>query len=436
MYDISLLTKERLDELKIKREKMYAERFCEVEKIIGKENADALKYLYSIYNEDMYLWLAGLWEPEIGAFYYSNSARDTEGYLPDIESTMQALNFLETSGILAAREGDVESKIYHKMRSSICEYAKGLQDPDGYFYHSQWGKDITTSRRGRDLGWAMSAIKDYGGTPNYPSPIDKKPDTDSSPSLLPEHLQSVPNLKKYLSELDLENRSYWVGNLIQSQVRQIKAAGDEFVDEVVRWYYENQNTENGLWQPSVTYAATNGLMKVCLALTAFGARIPNPEKAMRSCFEIMLKEGGDALKTSITSFYNPWITVKMLFDNMEKYGDAELSRTLKLEFMEKSAAMIRSTTDKVLRFKKADGGFSYGQNYSSATSQGAPAAVPESAEGDVNGNGLSSTGVIRNVCGALGVPIIPFYTKEDGELFFELIAKSYPSKKIYKSIQI
>ena len=430
MYNKNLITEKKLAELKIKREAMYNERFKDVEEQFGKEIVDAMKYLYSIYDEKMYLWLAGLWEPEIGAFYYSNSARDTEGYLPDIESTMQALTFLETSGIFAAREGEVESKIYHKMRSSICEYAKGLQDPDGYFYHPQWGKNITTSRRGRDLGWAMGAITEYGGTPNYPSPIDKKADTDAPSTLLPEHLQTVENLRKYLSELDLEHNSYWVGNLIQSQARQIKAAGPEFVDEVIKWYYDNQHPENGLWQSELSYGATNGLMKVCLAMSAFDKRIPNPAAAMRSCFEIMLKEGGDALTTAITSFYNPWITIKMLFGNMKKFGDTELAEELKAEFLEKAAAMIRSTTDKVLRFKKPDGGFSYGQKYSSRTSQGAPAAVPESPEGDVNGNGLSSTGVIHNVFGALGVPIIPFYTKEDGEFFFELIANSYPSKKI------
>ena len=432
MYDSSLVTKERLEELRAKRNEMYAIRFCEAEKIIGKENADALRYLYSIYNEGMYLWIANLWEPEIGAFYYSNSGRDTEGFLPDIESTMQAMGFLSTSGIFSAKDGEVEAPIYEKMKESICNYAKGLQDPDGYFYHPQWGKDITTSRRGRDLGWSMSAIRDYGGTPNYPSPLDKKSASDDAASLLPEHLQSVDNLKKYLSELDLANRSYWVGNLIQSQARQIIAAGKEFVDTVVEWYYANQNSDNGLWQSEVCYSATNGLMKVCLAMSAFGVRIPNPEKAMHSCFEIMLKEGGDALTTSITSFYNPWITVKMLFDNMEKFGDNELAEKLKVEFMQKAAAMIRSTTDKVVRFRKPDGSFSYGQRYSSATSQSAPVATPETAEGDINGNGLSSTGVIRNVCLAMGVPIIPFYTKEDGEFFFELIAKSYPSTKIYK----
>ena len=52
-------------------------------------------------------------------------------------------------------------------------------------------------------------------------------------------------------------------------------------------------------------------------------------------------------------------------------------------------------------------------------------------EGDINGNGLASSGIAKHVCEALGIEIIPFYTQEDGELFFELIKSSIPSKKLY-----
>ena len=40
-------------------------------------------------------WLANLYDSEQGGFYYSASARDYEGFLPDIESTKQAITFFQ-----------------------------------------------------------------------------------------------------------------------------------------------------------------------------------------------------------------------------------------------------------------------------------------------------------------------------------------------------
>ena len=40
-------------------------------------------------------WLADLYDPESGGFYYSNSAKNNVGYLPDLESTSEALSLIE-----------------------------------------------------------------------------------------------------------------------------------------------------------------------------------------------------------------------------------------------------------------------------------------------------------------------------------------------------
>ena len=72
---------------------------------VGADFVVAMKQLYSLYTDGVVLWLANLYEPSIcvcnglyglaectgeydlcgtSAFYYSNSARDTLGYLPDV----------------------------------------------------------------------------------------------------------------------------------------------------------------------------------------------------------------------------------------------------------------------------------------------------------------------------------------------------------------
>ena len=432
MYDKSLVTKERLAELRVKRDAMRGERFAEAEKVIGKEGADALKYLYDIYGEGMYLWLARLWDPKIGGFYYSNSARDTEGLLPDVESTAQALGFMETSGLISSKGKTWPSALPENMRAPAREFAKGLQDPDGYFYHPQWGKDITVSRRGRDLGWGLSLVRNLGGKTNYPAPTDKKEENVNPTDLLPDHLKSIDNFRAYLATQDLMHKSYSVGNLMQAQIGQIKAAGKEFVDELVSWYTVNQNTELGLWQDEVCYHSTNGLMKVALAISAVDVKFPNAENAIKSAVEVILSDKPDP---QITSFYNPWITIKLLLDNLTKFGEPQKAERIRAEILAKAPAMIRNTADKVIAFRKEDGSFSYSPNGGTYRSQGALVANPKANEGDVNGNGLASTGVIRNVCSALGIPVIPFFTVEDSEFFFELIDASYSSKKLYPKLE-
>jgi len=248
------------------------------------------------------------------------------------------------------------------------------------------------------------------------------------PSLLPEHLRTVEAFKGYLSALDLANSSYSVGNLIQSQVPQIKAAGQEYVDTLISWYNANQNSENGTWESEVKYASTNGLMKVALAYSAIGAKFPNAEKAMEAAIEVTLspKPSGQ-----ITSMYNPWVTMKILIDNLNAYGETDAAQRLKQRMQENAAEMIIRTADKIKVFRKPDGSFSYSPNNSAARSQGAPVATPGTNEGDINGNALASTGAVRNICNTIGIPLVRLFCKEDGELFFKLLESSYPSKKIY-----
>ena len=74
--------------------------YSELEKTHGKSITEAVADFYSIYTDRIYEWLGGLWDGEVGGLYYSNSARDNEPYFPDIESTSQAFNFLNSEGIV------------------------------------------------------------------------------------------------------------------------------------------------------------------------------------------------------------------------------------------------------------------------------------------------------------------------------------------------
>ena len=80
--------------------KQIAERWKRLELALPQGNCNkeeiisSLKSLYSLYDPSMLGWLGGLFDREIGGFYYSNSARDDENFFPDIESTGQAIGIL------------------------------------------------------------------------------------------------------------------------------------------------------------------------------------------------------------------------------------------------------------------------------------------------------------------------------------------------------
>ena len=66
----------------------------------GADIASALREMHALMTDgDVVSWFANLYDPETGGFYYSNSARDTEGFLPDLESTRQTMSFFFSSGM-------------------------------------------------------------------------------------------------------------------------------------------------------------------------------------------------------------------------------------------------------------------------------------------------------------------------------------------------
>ena len=138
--------------------------YKEIEESHGKRTADAARELHTLYDEKIYKWLASLWDGEIGGFYYATSSRVTDGFLPDSESTMQAIGLLRTTGMIGEY-----SDLPEGMKKKLGNFAKKLQDPDGYFYHPQWKEMMLerperfNSRRGRDLGQCTWLVRTIAG---------------------------------------------------------------------------------------------------------------------------------------------------------------------------------------------------------------------------------------------------------------------------------
>ena len=139
----------------------------------GLAVADAFRKFYTMYDSRLVDWSATLYDKGHGAYYTSSVGRDTEGFLPDVESTVQMLRFLDGTGIMRGCEGDWRKGLPKWMQHQMVYYAKSIQDENGFFYYANWPKetaDELISRKARDLGWCTSLMKELGEKPMYDAP--------------------------------------------------------------------------------------------------------------------------------------------------------------------------------------------------------------------------------------------------------------------------
>lgn len=148
-----------------KRELMWGEIADEIGGERGKAISEAIKDLYSIYDERLVDWTANLYDKGWGSFYASPIGKETEGFVPDVESTHQVFSFISGSGMLDNYDKSCKKGLPEWMIPQVVYYAKSLQDTNGYFYHPHWSKttaDEQISHKSRDLYRCIYILEDYG----------------------------------------------------------------------------------------------------------------------------------------------------------------------------------------------------------------------------------------------------------------------------------
>ena len=156
------------------------EEWERLESVAGKETADALRKLYSLYTDDIVDWFASLYDPGTGGYYASASGRDGVFYGPDVQCTMQSIYFIIRSGLVKELGDDPRHFLPEDMQHRLIYFSKSIQSQDnGHFYQPQWGREATDSklsRRGRDLSWATTILSALGSAPTYDTPSGIKGD--------------------------------------------------------------------------------------------------------------------------------------------------------------------------------------------------------------------------------------------------------------------
>ncbi len=414
-----------------------------------------LQDLYSLYTDDVISWFANLYEPNGGGYYFSNSARNTVGYLPDIESTWQACNFIVGSGMAK----DYDEAIPDWMKAQLISFVKGLQYPNGFFYHPQWGKELTDnkiSRRSRDLEWAGGLLSRLGAKPTYDTPSGIKGDgiladgtklpeassaltkklsstvalpvskiaaVDSSTAVIPDNLKTEQAFREYLDAIDIRNNCYGGGNELGTQASQFKARDEQArkegwspVEMVIEYLNDNCYATTGHWSSVADYNGTNGLLKISGLYNSLEAEMPYPLEAAKSAISsITTNERAE----TICYVYNAWYSVGNIVTNLKNYSTKankdELANDITSSLLADCVSGIAASIEKTLTFRRDDGSFSYLTTGSSTNSQGMPVAVPRTLEGDVNATEIGIVGTAGWIFSALGLSSYqpPIYTTSD-----------------------
>ena len=356
---------------------------------LSRESAElsaALKKANRVLSQDVVDWLAGLYDPDAGGFYYCESGRDNQGFSADIESTYQAFCMLSELGFFAD-----DKYIPEEIKTKVGEYIQQRQaEDDGYFYDPQFGKNVTVSKRERNLGHGKSLLSMTGFKALYPYPDErtkaksfaKTADSDS----LPEMYQSAEAYRKWISDQPWSTNPYASGNNVAASSSMAKSLG--YGDIIIEELNKRQNAETGLWGGSDrTYLQLNASMKCAAAYQTVNYPYPNMDNMIDSVVYIVEND----MPGEIAPAWNPLALLK--------YAKATYGGVLKPEQTERLNAaaprIVSKIADNVMAFKQKDGGFSYYRDHSSAESQGALVGLGL-AEGDINASYMAL--LIRSDC--------------------------------------
>lgn len=413
----------------------------------GAGTVSAFKKLYSLYSDKAYIWLANLYDPVTGGFYYSVSARDTISFAPDLESTRQALDFLAYSGMVSS-DSDLREKLPKEMRENIVAWVQSLQSPtDKKYYHPQWENyEYSDERLGRDVTNARRILSIFGARPMYAS-VSSGAATASllTPSLTQSrvfavskvvptasgHLANKEEFIKYLNKQNW-NDSYTSGNRVAAQFTLIKEAG--LADVCLDFFDSIQNEETGMWSPNRDDDAVNGFLKISACYADAGRMIKHSKEAAETCIAVL--ESKEDPHT-VCWVYNVWYSLGNIIGllNSTKAGANDETRALAAEIQgklrENAAKYILIAAEKYAPFLKSDGSFSFNPDFSSSASQGMPVCVSRMREGDVNATYISIISVPARIFAALGYKEaeVNICTPYDFEKFLVELDKMEPNIK-------
>ena len=442
---------ERLWELK------YSQILAKVSdnETIAKDITEQLKSLYDIYSAkgDPVVWLANLYDPVSGGFYYSNSARNNAGFAADLDSTAQALGLIES--LLAGYGGTMTDYLGEEIAAKFVSFAKDMQDENGYFYHPQWSRqliDETPERKNIDVINALNILEVFGASPRYDTPNGVKGEGVSSISALtfpllqntvtavskisssladqmyiPSYLKSKEAFSEYLATLDISNNTTAVCKQLNSELplyiavdEKLEEDGAEYrICELLKDYLDRHQKSNGLWSKASNYSykeisELNGVLKI---YNTIDASVPRFEKIVENILDLLSFKNE---LQSINDVSDTWTALYLVITNIKSFGykTSEIVAERCLGSVYGTLAKLVSLTSEQLSlFARGGGSFSTTLTGSASEAYGVSVAIPLTDEGDMSATLLATKNIWYSIFGVIGVGCVPVFNTSDRMMF-------------------
>ncbi len=411
----------------------------------------SVEELFAFYDpEAIVRWWAGLWEPEIGGFYYANSARDYEGFLPDIESGQQISARMQMMTGVDLREFYGE-KISEKL---IHFYQTKQDEKTGYFFHPQFPADLTklsTMRYNRDQDWSINMLRKLGSAPLYPTALDRMKNNSSAEVVSAVHgwnPHDGESAREFVRKALRERSDEGWSNFFQTQLTSLVADGvlEDVLDELdaqinpeYGLWVRGVNPENGKYvnlkdEPGeeVPYGIFTMTYKVIIMYNRANHPYPYPIEMMKNAVRAILScDPG----IRVTYIFNPWATLAGLRQNLVKTGRTKELAEYDAVIREFGAEMIHAICVSLGNYRHKDGSFSFLPGHSSPYIYNTPVSLGL-PEGDVNATHLV-LGFASHISNTLGLEKeLPVFHEGHWRLFRELLncATVKPKKPVPREL--
>ena len=211
------------------------------------------------------------------------------------------------------------------------------------------------------------------------------------------------------------------------------------------------NPKTGLWGDltedaplGTEFRYTNGYFKVLPIYN--GWDIPYPKEYVAMAADALMDGllGDEPSKGNICDVFNVWSAIDALQSNLKYLGDSELeasvTATIDGILKTKAADAITNSYNKILGYKKYDGGFAHAYAKGTVNHQGLPVSTGLN-ESDVDATCIGTTGLTREMFAALGLSELKpsLYYEADWMRYVEILLSQQPVIKYapdYESEQI
>ncbi len=354
----------------------------------AKYEKEVYEWLYRFetecFSEDMVDWIVNLYDPESGGFFFKTSAKETEGFLPDLEATTLSLGVLNSLGILDTSKLTVYFS--DEMTEKLKTFAQQHQsEEDGYWYELPWGKYVGDSKRLYESSAAQQLLKMIGEKPLYPTASErvekstaKAEDATGIRALATDRASLDKN--KFKSQKDFKawfdgyldwSSPYTAGSLLLSTLGQIEKAGYlTYAKDLIK---EKINPDTGFLDndhstDELNYDVMSGTYKVAGFFKSCKEEMPYFKTLVENTMQVIVS---DEPKCHACHIANPWSLLNTAFD-CQKEPDEEVWA----DFCEQLPELLRRTVEKTLALKTPDGMYSYYAGYGSSGNKGAISAMP------------------------------------------------------------